>query len=134
MRPWPIILLLIALTSGGKIYRPSRPPPIKHQLSSIPLQYFWGIAREESGFDPLAIGEDGFDHGLWQFRVFYNAERGLDNPFDPVESTEKAIANWNKNYRALGTIDRAITAHRRGLAWTRKHGIDREYVRKVRGK
>lgn len=130
---WAIIILALALLTSGRIYKPSRPPPIKHQLASLPLRYFWGIAREESGFDPLAIGRDGFDHGMWQFRVFYNPERGLENPFDPVESTQKAIVNWNKNYALLGDIDRTITAHRRGLTWARRHGVDREYVRRVKG-
>jgi hypothetical protein len=70
---------------------------------------------------------------MWQFRVYFNRERGLINPFDPIESTQKAIELWYKNYAALGDIDRAITAHKHGLTWARRHGIDQKYVARVKG-
>jgi hypothetical protein len=135
MRRWAILaLLLAAMSYSGRLYRPSHPMPFPRPVVNLPLSAFWGIAHAESDFDPGAIGyKDGLDLGMWQFRVMYNRERGLVNPFDPVESTQKAIVLFQKNFAYLKTIDRAITAHKRGRGWVLKHGIDKDYVKLVKG-
>lgn len=120
-------------TLSGRVYRPSHPEPLPRSNASLPLAAFWAIAHAESDFDPLAIGPDGRDHGLWQFRVYFNRERGLINPFDPMESTRAAVKLFQANFASLRKIDKAISAHRRGREWVRKHGIDRGYVARVRG-
>ena len=94
---------------------------------------FWGIAETESDMIPYAIGQDGHDRGLWQYRDFYDAERGLKNPFDPVESTALARKEFLSHLESLGSLGLAVTAHRWGEAGARKHGIDREYFAKVKG-
>jgi len=107
--------------------------PLVHPVINLPLFAFWGIAATESDFDPLAISKDGADLGMWQLRSFYNRERGIKNPFDPIESTRWAAKNFGKNMAYFGNVDKAISAHLRGRAWVKRHGIDREYLRRVRG-
>jgi hypothetical protein len=126
-------LLLVVCTASGRIYRPSHPLPCYRPVVNLPLATFWGIARAESGFDPFAIGRDGFDLGLFQHRSFYNAERGIVNPFDPAESTRAAVKLFTKNLAYLGSIDKAVSAHRRGRGWVLKNGIDQEYLNRVKG-
>jgi hypothetical protein len=134
MRPWAILALLLAIfTTSGTIYRPSHPIPWCRPVVNLPLSLFWGIAHAESDYNPMAVGIDGADLGMWQFRSFYNVERGLVNPFDPVESTQKAVVLFTKNLAYFRNVDKAITSHKRGRDWTRKHGIDREYIAKVKG-
>lgn len=108
--------------------------PLKHQRCTPDLASFWCIPVAESGFDQYAIGKkDGLDHGMWQFRLIFNAGRGLKNPFDPIESTEVAAKEWREHYLELGSAELAMTAHKRGLAWTKRHGVDREYIKRARG-
>jgi hypothetical protein len=134
VRPWAILALLLAIfTTSGTIYRPSHPIPWARPVVNLPLSLFWGIAHAESDYNPMAVGKDGADLGMWQFRSFYNAERGLRNPFDPVESTQKAVVLFTKNLAYFRNVDKAISAHKRGRDWVRKHGIDWEYIAKVKG-
>lgn len=114
------------------MYRPSEPKAVVRPVVNLPLQIFWGIAHAESDFDPLAIGPDGRDLGMWQFRVYYNRERGLVNPFDPVESTQKAVTLFTKNLAYLKSIDKAVSAHKHGRDWAEKNGIDKEYLARVK--
>jgi hypothetical protein len=134
MRPWAILALLLAIfTTSGTIYRPSHPIPWCRPVVNLPLSLFWGIAHAESDFYTFAIGPDGFDHGFWQVRSFYNVERGIKNAFDPIETTRWAVGNFTKNLDYFRSVDKAISAHKRGRDWVRKHGIDREYIAKVKG-
>ncbi|MGV0982602.1 MAG: hypothetical protein ACOYB0_09595, partial [Polynucleobacter sp.] len=73
------------------------------------------------------------DRGMWQFRRDFDAYRGLVNPFDLEESTELAAKEWRAHYQELGTAELALTAHRRGLSWTKRHGVDREYLKRAKG-
>jgi hypothetical protein len=127
------LALFVALTSGARLYRPSHPVALGHSNASLPLAYFWGIAGAESSFQADAVSPDGHDRGLWQFRDLYDAERGLVNPFDPVEATRHAVKLFSKNFAALGSVNKAVTAHKRGAGWTRRNGVDREYLAKVKG-
>lgn len=115
-----------------RIFRPSHPKPLAHPVINLPLEAFWGIAEAESSFNTFAIGPDGFDHGLWQVRSFYNQERGIVNAFDPIETTRWAAKNFQKNLAYFRNIDKAITSHKRGRGWTDKKGIDRKYVKRVK--
>lgn len=132
MKLLALALLLAALTISGSIYHVPHPVRIKPVPASLPLRLFWGIANTESEFNPLAIGPDGHDRGLWQFRDKYDAERGIVNPFDAIESTRHAVTLFEGNLAALGDIELAITAHRRGRTWARENGVDRGYVERVR--
>ena len=125
-------LALSVLTFSAKIYRPSHPPNLAHAHASLPLAYFWGIAHAESSFKADAIGPDGLDRGLWQFRATYDKERGIVNPFDPVESTRAAIKLFEGNLSALGSVELAVTAHCRGRGGARANGVDARYFERVK--
>jgi hypothetical protein len=127
-----LALMLSVLTFSAKIYRPSHPPNLAHSSASLPLAYFWGIAHAESSFKADAIGPDGLDRGLWQFRATYDKERGIVNPFDPVESTRAAVKLFTANLSKLKRIDLAVTAHKRGAGWAKRNGIDAQYLRRVK--
>ena len=124
-------LILAALTFSARIYRPSHPPPLAHPVAMIAPTAFWGIALAESSFKADAVSPDGMDRGLFQYRKTYDAERGLVNPFDPLESTRLAAREFREHFAELGSVELAITAHKRGLGGTKRNGIDRDYVAKV---
>jgi hypothetical protein len=121
-----------ALTSGSFAYRPSMPTALPHPSYALPLADFWGIAAAESSWRWWVSSPDGHDRGLWQFRDFYDSGRGLVNPFDVVESTDLARKEFVERLAEFGTIELAITGHKRGAGWVRVNGADREYVAKVR--
>jgi hypothetical protein len=127
-----VLALFVALTSGARLYRPSHPVPLGHSSAALPLAYFWGIAGAESSFRADAVSPDKHDRGLWQFRDLFDAERGIADPFDPVESTGHAVDLFTENFAALGSVELAVTAHKRGKAGARLHGVDREYLAKVK--
>lgn len=126
-----VSLALASLASGTCLWRSSHPVALGHHLADLPLAAFWGIARAESDWDPRALSPDHRDRGLWQMRRDFDSERRVD-PFDPVASTRWAAHNFRANLTMLGSVDKAVSAHRRGRAWVMRHGIDREYVRRVR--
>jgi hypothetical protein len=125
-------LALCVLTFSAKIYKPSHPPNLAHAHASLPLAYFWGIAHAESSFNADAIGPDGLDRGLWQFRATYDKERGIANPFDPVEATRHAVKLFTGNLAALGSVELAVTAHKAGRGGARANGVDTRYLGKVK--
>ena len=124
---------LAALTFSARIYRPSHPPPLAHPVAMIAIQAFWGIPVAESHFDADAVSPDGMDRGMWQYRKTYDAERGLVNPFDPLESTRLAAREFRAHFAALGSVELAVTAHHAGLAGARRNGVDWEYIARTRG-
>jgi hypothetical protein len=128
-----LLAAFAALTSGSFAYKPSHPTALPHPSYALPLADFWGIAGAESDMRADAVSPDGHDRGLWQFRDCYDAGRGLVNPFDPVESTDLARKEFVERLAEFGTVELAITGHKRGAGWVRANGVDREYVAKVRG-
>lgn len=127
-----IIVFALALTSG-RVYRPSGRYPLLHPVVPVSPKILWGIARAESAFDPLAVSPDGRDRGMFQLRRDFDSERGVDNPYNPVEAVHHAIRILEADMDALGSTDLALTAYRRGRAGARRHGVDREYVARVKG-
>jgi hypothetical protein len=127
-----LLALFAALTSGAKIYRPSHPAALVHPAVALPLSDFWGIPGAESSWRWWAVSRDGHDRGLWQMRDLFDAERGIVNPFDPIESTRAAVKLFTENFAYLGRVDLAVTAHKRGAGWARANGVDMEYLERVR--
>jgi hypothetical protein len=125
-------LALCVLTFSAKVYKPSHPPNLAHAHASLPLAYFWGIANAESSFNADAIGPDGLDRGLWQFRATYDKERGIVNPFDPIEATRHAVKLFTGNLAALGSVELAVTAHCWGRGGARANGVDARYLARVK--
>jgi hypothetical protein len=68
---------------------------------------------------------------MWQFRDLYDAERGLSNPFDAIESTALARKEFIEHLQELGSVDLAITAHKQGLSGAARYGVDKDYVKLV---
>jgi soluble lytic murein transglycosylase-like protein len=128
-----IVLLLAVLTSGARLYRPSHPRALAHPVVAVPLSLLWGIARAESGFDPLAVSPDGRDRGMFQLRRDFDEARGVIDPFDPVESVGHAVRILEDARARLGSWDLAVAAYRQGVRGVRRDGATRWYVARVRG-
>ena len=124
-----LIALFIILASGSRVYRPSHPSSLAHPVYMQP-SLVWGHALAESSMNPDAISKDGHDRGMFQFRDTYDAERGIKDPFNPVESVGHARDILLDNLAEL-PLPLAITAYKWGKAGARAHGIDQEYVAKV---
>lgn len=126
------ITMIAALTFSARVYRPSHPAPLAHPVALVPASILWGVAAAESGLDPLAVSPDGRDRGMFQLRRDYDEARGVIDPFDPVEALGHARRILAADYLALGSWDAALTAYRHGRAGYLAHGVDAEYVSKVR--
>jgi hypothetical protein len=109
-----LLAAFAALTSGSFAYKPSHPTALPHPSYALPLDDFWGIAAAESDMRADAVSPDSEDEGMWQYRRRFNAERGLKNPFDPVESTDLARKEFVARLAEFGRLDLAITGHKRG--------------------
>ena len=127
----PFAIALAVLTLSGRVYIPSHPRALAHPHALVPPSILWGVAAAESDGDPRALSHDGRDRGLFQLRRDFDEYRGVVDPFDPLEAMGHAQRILWADYRALGRWDKAITAYAHGRTWTRIHGVDREYVRRV---
>lgn len=134
-RAYLISCALVALCSQCKVYIPSHPPPMHRRASLVPPRLLWAIAEVESDCTELAVSPDGLDCGMFQLRSMFHAERvrqyGAFNPFDAADSAQIASRILLDNYRIFGDWPRAITAFHRGVGWTRRHGVDILYLKKV---
>lgn len=68
------------------------------------------IAQLESSFDPNAKNPNSTASGLWQFIRGTAKQYGVNNPFDPVESTQGAMRLASDNARALRNAGLPVTA------------------------
>jgi membrane-bound lytic murein transglycosylase MltF len=128
------VIILGILCSGSKIYIPSKPPNLKHQLNKVSPKILWGLALNESNMNPNAISKDGMDRGLFQLRKIYDKLRGVINPFDPVESTHHAITILQNNYSIFHNTPKMLAAYRQGIGGVQKNGIDhgsKAYVKRI---
>jgi hypothetical protein len=115
---------------------PLTPYDIAVRGTIVSADLLQAIALVESGERDDAVGPDGLDHGRFQLRALYHAERsakwGNFDPFDPVQSARIAALILEENYRALGSWPLAISAYNRGISGTKKRGIATNYLKKVR--
>jgi len=145
------LLVLLALTAALCLSCES--PTIQYNDFSGPELTIYEIASYETGCpewilrglrfaessyganvshpDPLDVG----DYGLHE-TPDYHAERaskwGEYNPYCPLQSAIIAGHIIMDHFCAMGDMDQAISAYRRGRTGTRVHGTDWEYVEKVR--
>lgn len=144
MRYLSIIALAAILSSSAMpaIYHPA-PYEKEYTLYDMAVRgtivsasLLQAIALVESGERDDAIGPDGLDHGRFQLRALYHAERaakwGNFDPFDPVQAARIAALILEESYLALGSWPLAISAYNRGIAGTKKRGIASNYLKKVR--
>ena len=102
--------------SLGDIFRSAE------QKYGLPSGYLAHTAKTESGFDPNARNESGAA-GLFQFMPSTAKQYGLDNPYDPVASTDAAARLAADNYAAMRaglnrdpTPGELYLAHQQGAA------------------
>lgn len=134
MKPLVILALaLSALTYSGSLYISIRPHAFARPPQLVPPSILWGVAAAESSLQHDAISPDGRDRGIFQLRRDYDAERGVVDPFDPVESTRHASRILAENFAQLKTWRRAIAAYRQGVRGVRENGVDQWYVDRVLG-
>ena len=139
------IIALAAILSSSAMPAIYHPAPYEKEYTSLrhgrpwydcPGSLLQAIALVESGERDDAIGPDGLDHGRFQLRALYHAERaakwGNFDPFDPVQAARIAALILEESYRALGSWPLAISAYNRGIAGTKKRGIASNYLKKVR--
>jgi hypothetical protein len=69
---------------------------------------------------------------MFQLRRDFDVERGVINPYDSVEAVHHAIRILKTDMDALGSTDLAITAYRWGRTGARRHGVDHDYVARVK--
>lgn len=129
------VVALILLSLQCRLYYPSHPPPMERRESQVPPSILWSIAMVESSMDRLAVSHDGLDHGMFQLRCLFHEERarkyGAFDPFDAADSARIAVRILLDAHSRFRDWPRAITSFHRGVAWTRRHGVDTIYIRKV---
>ncbi len=132
-----VIYLILAfgiLCSSAKIYIPSHPKSIARQSYALSPNVLWNLAKNESNFNPNALSPDGHDRGMFQLRDTYNKIRGIQNPFDPVESYQHATKILLANFKTFKSYKLMLAAYRQGVQGVKDHGIDpisRLYVNRI---
>ena len=108
--------------------------------NSLPLSFFRRLIWQESKFDPRAVSRAGAQ-GLAQFMPKVAAEKGLMDPFDPLQALP-ASARFLRDLRAqFGNLGLAAAAYNAGARriqdWLAKRGTlpreTRDYVVKITG-
>ena len=113
---------------------------------SLPVEFLTRIIWRESRFDPEAVGphtrSGARAQGIAQFMPRTAAERGLLDPFDPVEALPQAAAFLSELRREFGNLGLAAAAYNAGphrvRAWlngqTSLPAETQRYVRAVTGR
>jgi hypothetical protein len=116
------------------------------RASALPLDFFARIIWQESRFQPDAVGPPTRSgrraQGIAQFMPGTAAERGLLDPFDPVEALPKSAAFLAELRGQLGNLGLAAAAYNAGPQRVREflaggRGLPaetRKYVLAVTGK
>ncbi len=88
------------------------------RANALPLDFFARIIWQESRFQPDAVGPatrgSGRAQGIAQFMPGTAAERGLLDPFDPVEALPKAAAFLAELRSRFGNLGLAAAAYNAG--------------------
>ena len=84
----------------------------------LPLEFFARVIWQESRFEPGAVGPTTRSgqraQGIAQFMPGTAAERGLLDPFDPVQALPKAAEFLSELRRQLGNLGLAAAAYNAG--------------------
>jgi len=81
--------------------------------NDLPAQFFIRLLYQESSFRPAAISSAGA-LGIAQFMPETAADRGLDNPFDPVQAIPASARLLRDLYRKFGNLGLAAAAYNAG--------------------
>src|SRR5262247_1306312 len=108
--------------------------------NDLPVDFFARLIWQESRFDPRAVSRAGAQ-GVAQFMPATANERGLADPFDPIEAIGHSAKLLRDLRRELGNLGLAAAAYNAGPRRVRdwlagRRGLPREtdaYVRIVTG-
>jgi hypothetical protein len=108
--------------------------------NDLPVDFFARLIWQESRFDPRAVSRAGAQ-GVAQFMPATANERGLADPFDPIEAIAHSAKLLRDLRRELGNLGLAAAAYNAGPRRVRdwlagRRGLPREtdaYVRIVTG-
>jgi membrane-bound lytic murein transglycosylase MltF len=116
------------------------------KANDLPLAFLARVIWRESHFDPNAVGpvtrSGSRAQGIAQFMPGTAAERGLLDPFNPVEALPQAAAFLNQLHQQFGNLGLAAAAYNAGpariqgwLAGTRSMPAEtRAYVEAITGR
>jgi soluble lytic murein transglycosylase-like protein len=94
------------------------------RTNDLPLAFFARVIWRESRFDPQAVGPPTrtgtHAEGIAQFMARTAADRGLPDPFDPVQALPKAAEYLHDLRQEFGNLGLAAAAYNAGPA--RVHG------------
>ena len=114
--------------------------------NALPLEFFVRVIWQESHFQPSVVGPITGDgeraQGIAQFMPATAAERGLNDPFDPIEALPQSAAFLAELRNEFGNLGLAAAAYNAGpqrvrdfLAGVRTLPEEtRQYVRSVTGR
>ncbi|KAA0969083.1 lytic transglycosylase domain-containing protein [Aureimonas fodinaquatilis] len=83
-------------------------------LTDMPPDFFARLIWKESRFDSQAVSPVGA-RGIAQFMPYTAAERGLEDPFDPVEAIRHSALYLQDLRRELGSWGLAAAAYNGGI-------------------
>ena len=109
--------------------------------NNLPAPFFIRLLFQESGFRPGTISPAGAE-GVAQFMPETAADRGLDNPFDAVESITASASLLRDLAQRFGNLGLAAAAYNAGPgridAWLAKKGRlpqeTKDYVKIITGR
>lgn len=109
--------------------------------NNLPAPFFIRLLYQESGFRPGTISPAGAE-GVAQFMPETAADRGLNNPFDPVESIAASASLLRDLAQRFGNLGLAAAAYNAGAgrisAWLAKKGKlpqeTKDYVKTITGR
>ena len=108
--------------------------------NDLPIDFFTRLIWQESRFDPTAVSRAGAQ-GVAQFMPATARQRGLADPFDPLEAIAQSAKLLRDLRREFGNLGLAAAAYNAGPGRVRdwlagRRGLPREtgaYVRLVTG-
>jgi len=81
--------------------------------NDLPAHFFIRLLYQESSFSPAAISSAGA-LGIAQFTPETAADRGLDNPFDPLQAIPASARLLRDLYKKFGNLGLAAAAYNAG--------------------
>jgi len=106
--------------------------------ANVPALVLAGLARAESDYTPAPRHRDPLDRGMFGIREApgYHEERtllyGEFDPEIPEQAARIAAGILRDHLDRFEWLPLALTAYHRGAGWAARHGVDWEYVRRVR--
>jgi hypothetical protein len=109
--------------------------------NDLPAHFFIRLLYQESSFRPSAISSAGA-LGIAQFMQETATDRGLDNPFDPVQAIPASARLLRDLYQQFGNLGLAAAAYNAGpkriADWLTKKGPlpqeTQDYVKAITGR